>query len=60
MPEETAQSEMTEEEIAAALSEEEGRPVSVGEVRRIEAIALRKLRRLLEARGLSPENLAPV
>lgn len=51
---------MTEEEIAAVLSEEEGRPVSVHEVRRVEATALRKLRRLLDARGLSPENLAPV
>ncbi|MHB0973136.1 MAG: hypothetical protein ACYC0P_02695 [Thiobacillus sp.] len=49
----------TEEEIAAALSAEEGRPVSVQEVRRIEWLALRKLRRILQARGLTPGNLLP-
>ena len=49
----------TEEEVAAALSEEEGRPVTVQEVRRIEFLALRKLRRMLQARGLTPGNLLP-
>lgn len=49
----------TAEEIAAALSEEEGRPVTVHEVRRIEVTALRKLRRALQARGHTSANLLP-
>ncbi len=35
---------LTIEEVAALLSEEEGRAVTVAEVRRIESIAMRKLR----------------
>jgi hypothetical protein len=49
----------TEEEVAAWLSVSEGRPVAIHEVRRIEAQALRKLRRLLQARGLSASDLLP-
>lgn len=49
----------TAEEVAAALSEEEGRPVSVEEVRRIEAGAIRKVRKILAALGLTPANLLP-
>lgn len=49
----------TEEEVAAALSELEGRPVTTLEVRRIEFQALRKLRRMLAARGLTAKNLLP-
>lgn len=49
----------TLEEVAAALSEEEGHTVTAQEVRRIEFMALRKLRRILQARGLSLRNLLP-
>jgi len=52
------QSEKTDEEVAAILTAEEGRPVSLHEVRRIEARALRKLRRALLARGMTYENLS--
>lgn len=49
----------TAEEVAAALSMEEGRPVSVEEIRRIEAGAMRKVRKILSALGLTPANLLP-
>lgn len=49
----------TAEEVAAALSEEEGRTVTVQEVRRIEFIAMRKLRRTLALMGLTSKNLLP-
>lgn len=49
----------TEEEIAAVLSEEEGRPVTVEDVRRIEHQAMRKLRQALQARGHTSANLLP-
>lgn len=49
----------TPEEVAAELSRVEGRAVSVAEVRRIEAQALRKLRRMLQGRGLTAGNLLP-
>lgn len=49
----------TIEEVAAAMSQEEGHPVTVLEVRRLECQALRKLRRELERRGLTPEVLIP-
>lgn len=49
----------TTEEVAGELSRIEGRPVSVGEVRRIEAAAVRKLRRILASRGLTLANLLP-
>lgn len=49
----------TIEEIAVVLSEEEGRVVTPEEVRRIEFQALRKLRQILRARGLTPDNLLP-
>ena len=49
---------MTEEEVAAQLSREEGRPVSVAEVRRITGRAMRKLRVLLETeRGIGLDDL---
>lgn len=51
--------EASEEEIAAWLSAEEGRPVSVYEVRCIVARALRKLRQICRERGLSPADLVP-
>lgn len=47
------------EEVAAWLSAMEGRKVSVHEVRRIEAQALRKLRMEFARRGLSPAVLLP-
>ncbi len=51
---------MTEDEVAAQLSQEEGRPVSVNEVRRITGRALRKLRTVLEIeRGLCLGDLLP-
>lgn len=49
----------TEEEVAAWLSANEGRKVTVQEVRRISAQALRKLRRALDARGLGNAELLP-
>lgn len=49
----------TVEEVAAWLSAAEGRAVSIHEVRRIEAQALRKLRQEFGRRGLSPDALLP-
>lgn len=49
----------TPEEVAAELSRIEGRPVSVEEVRRIEAAAVRKLRKIFTSRGLTLANLLP-
>lgn len=49
----------TVEEVAAQLSFAEGREVTIHEVRRIEAQALRKLRHLLQGRGLAPADLLP-
>ena len=49
----------TDAEMVAWLSELEGRPVTIVEVRRIEAQALRKLRRMLRERGLSAADLLP-
>lgn len=49
--------EATVEEVAAWLSAEEGRPVSINEVRRVEFQALRKLRRAFAARGMGPRDL---
>lgn len=45
------------EEVAAWLSATEGRAVSIHEVRRIEAQALRKLRMEFARRGLPPDVL---
>lgn len=50
--------DMTEEEVAAVLSAEEGRVVPVREIRRIETMALIKLRRMLRARGMTFDNLS--
>ena len=47
------------EEVAEWLSVAEGRPVTIHEVRRIEAQALRKLRQRFRERGLFPANLLP-
>ena len=49
----------TVEEVAERLSAQEGRPVSVEEVRCIEAGAFRKLRKMLAAMGLTSANLLP-
>lgn len=49
---------MSEEEVAAVLSAEEGRLVPVREIRRIETMALLKLRRILRARGMTFDNLS--
>lgn len=49
----------TVEEVAEHLSEFEGRPVSVHEVRAVEFRALRKLRQKLQERGLSLDDLLP-
>ena len=54
--------EMTEctcEEVAAWLSDIEGRTVTVLEVRRIESQALRKLRSAIVRRGLRLDDLLP-
>jgi DNA-directed RNA polymerase sigma subunit (sigma70/sigma32) len=51
--------EATVEEVAAWLSATEGRAVSIHEVRRIEAQALRKLRQEFTRRGLFPADLLP-
>lgn len=48
---------MTEEEVAVALSVEEGREVTVREIRRIEAKAMRKLRQVMRLRGLTFDDL---
>lgn len=51
---------MTHEQIAAALAAEEGAaPLSVTRIAQIEREALRKLRRLLLARGITPDDLLP-
>ena len=50
--------ECTTEEVAAWLSEIEGCTVTVLDVRRIEAQALRKLRGALHGRGLTLDDLA--
>lgn len=52
--------ECTIEEVAAWLSELEGCIVTVLEVRRIEAQALRKLRSVMVRRGLTFDDLEPV
>lgn len=52
--------ECTIEEVAAWLSELEGCIVTVLEVRRIEAQALRKLRKVMQARCLRLDDLLPV
>lgn len=49
----------TVEEVAAWLSISEGREVTIQEVRRIEALALRKVRQSLRERGLSAAELLP-
>lgn len=49
----------TVEEVAAQLSFAEGREVTIHEVRRIEAQALRKLRQMLSGRGLVASELLP-
>lgn len=51
--------ECTIEEVAAWLSEVEGCTVTVLDVRRIEAQALRKLRSALHGRGLTLDDLEP-
>jgi len=51
---------MTEQEIAARLSAEEGRVITVVEIYRIECQALRKLRRTLDDRGIGYDDLQPV
>lgn len=52
---------MTHEEIAIALAAEEGgKPLSVQRIAQIEREALRKLRRLMLARGiLKPDDVVP-
>lgn len=47
------------EEVAKALSREEGRQVTMDEIRRLEFQAMRKLRRELERRGLTAELIMP-
>ena len=49
----------TVEEVAAWLSACEGKPVTVEQVRMIEAQALRKLRRLLVGLGMGAGDLLP-
>lgn len=51
--------ECTSEEVAAWLSIQEGCTVTVLDVRRIEAQALRKLRNALHGRGLTLDDLDP-
>lgn len=48
---------LTTDEVAAMLSADEGRPVSRQEVLKIEAIAMRKLRRVLNQRNLRADDL---
>ena len=55
----TGHIEATEEDVAEALSDEEGREVSVIEVGRVTAQALRKLRQAFARRGLSHGDLMP-
>jgi hypothetical protein len=47
---------MTDEEIAAQLTRDEGRRVTVPEVRLLIVMALRKLRRILLDRGFKPDD----
>lgn len=47
---------MTDEEIAAQLTREEGHRVSVPEVRLLIGKALSKLRRILVERGFKPDD----
>ncbi|WP_417276400.1 hypothetical protein [Castellaniella sp.] len=49
----------TDEEIAAWLSNQEGRPVTVAEVRRLVAGAMHRVRRELLMRGFTPDDLIP-
>ncbi|WP_345798407.1 hypothetical protein [Castellaniella sp. MT123] len=49
----------TDEEIAAWLSKQEGRPVTVAEVRRVVAGAMHRVRRELLMRGFTPDDLIP-
>lgn len=51
--------ECSVEEVAAALTVQEGRPVTVQEVRRLECCAMRKLRAELRRRGLTADELVP-
>jgi DNA-directed RNA polymerase sigma subunit (sigma70/sigma32) len=48
---------LTTEEVAAALSLDEGRPVTILENRKIECQALRKIRSALARRGLRADDL---
>lgn len=50
---------MTDEEIADTLSRQDGRPVSVAEVRRVGARAMQKAGDALRAWGYTAENLIP-
>lgn len=49
--------ECTMEEVAERLSFQEGRKVTVAECRKIECHALRKLRSLLQDRGIEAQDL---
>jgi len=51
--------ELTDEEVAAWLSAEEGHPVPLNEVRGIIYKALRKLRAEFMRRGLTEDDLMP-
>jgi DNA-directed RNA polymerase sigma subunit (sigma70/sigma32) len=48
---------LTIEEVAQALSVEDGRHVSIQEVRQIETRAMRKLRQVLQRRKLTASDL---
>lgn len=48
---------LTTDEVAAMLSVDEGRPVSRQEVLKIEAIAMRKLRRVLAHLNIRSDDL---
>lgn len=48
---------LTAEEVAAALSLDEGRPVTILEIRKIECQAMRKIRSALAKRGLRADDL---
>lgn len=56
-PPKTPYHDMSEEEVAAVLTAEEGREVSIYEIRRIETRALLKLRDRLMARGITFDSL---
>lgn len=51
--------ECTMEEVAERLSFQEGRKVTVAECRKIECLALRKIRVLLRERGIEPQDIIP-